>query len=62
MCPEFGGLVAFADDSTVTVSDIGPARLTEKLSIKFEKISEYFTKKKLKVNDEKNSSYGINFK
>ena len=53
MCPECGGLVAFADDSTVTVSDISPARLTEKLSVKFEKISEYFAKNKLKVNDEK---------
>ena len=41
MCPEFGGLVAFADDSTVTVSDISPARLTEKLSVKYAKISEY---------------------
>ena len=53
MCPECGGLVAFADDSTVTVSDISPARLTEKLSVKFEKISEYFAKNKLKVNDDK---------
>ena len=44
MCPECGGLVAFADDSTVTVSDISPARLTEKLSVNFEKISEYLPK------------------
>ena len=45
MCPECGGLVAFADDSTVTVSDISPARLTEKLSVKFEKNIGVFCQK-----------------
>ena len=33
MCPECGGLVAFADDSTVTITDSDPYRLTEKLLV-----------------------------
>ena len=53
MCPNCGGLVAFADDSTVTVTDCDANNLSEKLSEKYLAVSEYFAANKLKVNDEK---------
>ena len=53
MCPHCGGLVAFADDSTVTVTDYNTNGLTEKLTEKYMAVSRYFTANKLKVNDEK---------
>ena len=53
MCPECGGLVAFADDSTVTVSDSNPEVLSEKLTEKYNIVANYFTNNRLKVNDEK---------
>ena len=53
MCPECGGLVAFADDSTVTITDSDSDRLTEKLSDQYRKLSSYFTENKLQVNDAK---------
>ena len=53
MCPHCGGLVALADDSTVTVTDYNTIGLTEKLTEKYMAVSRYFTANKLKVNDEK---------
>ena len=53
MCPHCGGLVAFADDSTVTVTDRRTDRLTGKLTEKYLAVSDYFAANKLKVNDEK---------
>ena len=44
---------AFADDSTVTVTDYNTNGLTEKLTEKYMAVSRYFTANKLKVNDEK---------
>ena len=52
-CPHCGSLVSFADDSTVTVTDCDPSKLTEKLSDKYLAVAEYFAANKLKVNDEK---------
>ena len=53
MCPLCGGLVVFADDSTVTVVDSDADQLTEKLTEKYLAVSNYFTANKLKVNDDK---------
>ena len=53
MCHECGGLVAFADDSTVTVTDSDPDRLTDKLSDQFLQVTNYFTDNRLQVNDSK---------
>ena len=53
MCPQCGGLVAYADDSTVTVTDRSTNSLTERLSEKYRSVADYFTANKLKVNDEK---------
>ena len=53
MCFQCGGLVAFADDSTITVTDSDPDRLSRKLTEKYLDVSNYFTANKLKVNDDK---------
>ena len=50
MCFQCGGLVAFAVDSTITLTDSDPNRLSIKLT---EKYPSYFTANKLKVNDDK---------
>ena len=53
MCPQCGCLVAFADDSTVTVTDKDANQLTGKLTQQYHAVSNYFTANKLKVNDDK---------
>ena len=52
-CPECGGVVTFADDTTVTVTDKDPGILSEKLSDSYVKIASYLTDNRLKVNDTK---------
>ena len=53
MCPECGGLVAFADDSTITLTDSNPETLTQKLTENYNIVADYFSNNRLKVNDDK---------
>ena len=53
MCSQCGGLVAFAVDSTITLTDSDPNRLSMKLTEKYLEVPSYFTANKLKVNDDK---------
>ena len=52
-CQHCGSIIAYADDSTFTITDSDPAQLTEKLTQKFEIMVDYLTANKLKVNSEK---------
>ena len=54
MCPQCGGLVVYADDSTVTITDTDAPRLSPKLTETYDAVARYFSANKLKVNDDKN--------
>ena len=42
-CQHCGSIIAYADDSTFTITDSDPAQLTEKLTQKFEIMVDYLT-------------------
>ena len=52
-CEKCGGLAAFVDDSTYSVSATNPQLLTEKLSTKYKKLAEYMGDNGLVINDDK---------
>ena len=53
MCEECGGLVCFADDSTYTTTAKNERELSEKLTEKFQVMSEYLTENRLCINSDK---------
>ena len=53
MCEECGGLVCFADDSTYTTTAKSEQELSEKLTEKFQVMSEYLTENRLCINSDK---------
>ena len=53
MCPECGGIVCFADDSTYSVSAKNPVELSEKLSNKFLVMANYLRENRLCINTDK---------
>ena len=52
-CEECGEICCFADDSTLTCSGKTSEEIKEKLSINYNKISEYMSDNRLKLNGEK---------
>ena len=52
-CKNCGGLAAFVDDSTYSVSASNPQLLSEKLSAKYKKLAEYMGDNGLVINDDK---------
>ena len=52
-CRQCGGVTVYADDSTYTISDKDPNKLSDKLSSKFEVMADFLTANKLKVNSDK---------
>ena len=52
-CQKCGTVTVYADDSTYTITDTDPIRLSRKLSQKFDVMAEYLTANKLKVNNDK---------
>ena len=52
-CHECGGVCCYADDSTFTVREKDPGKLSEKLSQKYKVMADFLTDNKLKVNDDK---------
>ena len=52
-CKSCGGLAAFVDDSTYSVSAKEPQVLTEILSTKYKKLAEYMGDNGLVINDDK---------
>ena len=53
MCEECGGLVWFADDSTYPTTAKNEQELSEKLTEKFQVMSEYLTENRLCINSDK---------
>ena len=53
ICTECGGVVCFADDSTYTVTADTEEELSQKLTSKFELMSEYLTQNRLCINTDK---------
>ena len=52
-CKSCGGLAAFVDDSTYSVSAKEPQVLTERLTAKYKKLAEYMGDNGLVINDDK---------
>ena len=52
-CQECGSVCCFADDSTLSLSDKDPDKLTEKLTEKYALLSDYLNSNKLKLNNDK---------
>ena len=52
-CDECGGLTAFVDDSTYSVSASSPDELSRKLSTQYRKLADYMGDTGLVINDEK---------
>ena len=52
-CKKCGALSCYADDTSYSCADSDPAQLSEKLSAKFNTISNFMISNKLKLNDEK---------
>ena len=50
---ENGSICCYADDTTLTCTDLKPAALTQKLSEKYKIIAEYMRNNQLKLNDDK---------
>ena len=50
-CHKCGGMCCYADDSTFTMADKEPARLSKKLSDKYKTVADYLTANILKVKD-----------
>ena len=53
MCTECGGVVCYADDSTLTVTASSPEELSNKLSTKFQVMKSYLTENRLCINSDK---------
>ena len=52
-CKKCGGLTAFVDDSTYSVSSSDPNLLSEKLSVQYRKVADYVGDTGLVINDDK---------